>query len=59
MRSKDKYLPPSAKTIALKTKLLTWMDEAPTDKIISQCLIHLLPSTADAFRSLYPMENDG
>jgi hypothetical protein len=36
MKSKDKYLPPSAKIIALKAKILNWINEAPTDKILSQ-----------------------
>jgi hypothetical protein len=36
MKSEDQYLPPSAKTIALKAKILKWMDEGPNDKIIGQ-----------------------
>lgn len=35
MKSEDQYLPPSAKTIALKAKILNWINEAHNDKIIS------------------------
>jgi len=35
MESEDQYLPPSAKTIALKAKILSWINESPNDKIIS------------------------
>jgi hypothetical protein len=36
LNSKDKYLPPSAKTIALKAKILNWINDGPNDKIISE-----------------------
>lgn len=36
LKSEDRYLPPSAKTVALKAKILNWMNEGPTDKIISE-----------------------
>jgi len=29
------YIPPSAKTVALKAKILHWINEAPNDKILS------------------------
>lgn len=57
-KSKDKYLPPSAKTVALKAKILNWINEAPNDKIISQYSF-LRGSTADLFHSLYSMASNG
>jgi hypothetical protein len=35
MNNKPPYLPPSAKTVALKAKILHWINEAPNDKILS------------------------
>ncbi len=34
-KTKPLYLPPSAKTVALKAKILHWINEAPNDKILS------------------------